>query len=82
MEPVIFVFDLTDNMCEWLNDNHVVHNISFRQIGWHSCTSIWMSEQNMIYFKLKWDDYILTEEQLEDCKKEWDRSFAHESSNN
>lgn len=56
-----FVYEITDNMCEWLNDNHVVHNISVRMVGWQTCYSIWMPDKDMIYFKLKWSNDIIDE---------------------
>lgn len=61
-------------MCDWLNENHVAHNISFRQIGWQTCTSIWMSEQDMIYFKLKWDNHILAEDRIQELEGEANQS--------
>lgn len=66
---MIFVYDITDSMCEWLNDNHVVHNVAPRIIGMQPCWSLWMSDEDMIYFKLKWSDDILDEEKI----RRWER---------
>ena len=64
-DSVVFVYKITGSMCEWLNDNHVVHNISTRMVGWQTCMSLWMSGEDMIYFKLKWDEEILSEETMQ-----------------
>jgi len=64
MDPVVFFPKITNSMCEWLNENLVVHNTSQRMIGFETLMSIQMSKQNMIYFKLKWSDDILTEEEI------------------
>ena len=69
MDEIVFVYILTDNMIEWLNDNQVVHNISNRKIGWHTCMSLWMSGEDMTYFKLKWSDDILSEEKIEEMEE-------------
>lgn len=65
VDSVIFVQEITDSMCEWLNDNHVVHNIAPRTIGMQSCWSIWMSDEDMIYFKLKWSNVIIDQEKIQ-----------------
>ncbi len=80
VKSVIFVYDLTDSMCEWLNDNHVVHNISSRMIGWHACMSLQMFDEDLIYFKLKWSDEIINEEKIQEM--EYTKELFNESFNN
>lgn len=65
----VIVRQITDSMCEWLNDNHVVHNISSRMVGWQACMSLWMFDEDLIYFKLKWADEIWTEEKIQELEK-------------
>ncbi len=69
MDSVIFVYEITDSMCEWLNDNHVAHNVAARMVGWQPCMSLWMPDKDIIYFKLKWSDEILNEEKIQELEE-------------